>query len=63
MTTTTEFPILTGKHALVVGVANEQSIAYGCALAFRKLGASLTLTYLNEKALPHVAPLAEQLGA
>ena len=63
MTTTTEFPILTGKHALVVGVANEQSIAYGCALAFRKLGASLTLTYLNDKALPHVAPLAEQLGA
>ena len=63
MTTTADYPILAGKHALVVGVANEQSIAYGCALAFHKLGASLTLTYLNDKALPHVAPLAQQLGA
>jgi enoyl-[acyl-carrier protein] reductase I len=63
MNTETVYPILTGKRALVVGVANEHSIAWGCALAFRKLGADVVLTYLNEKALPHVAPLAEQIGA
>jgi enoyl-[acyl-carrier protein] reductase I len=63
MSTETVYPILTGKRALVVGVANEQSIAWGCALAFRKLGADVVLTYLNEKALPHVAPLAQQIDA
>jgi enoyl-[acyl-carrier protein] reductase I len=63
MSAETVHPILAGKRALVVGVANEHSIAYGCALAFRQLGAELTLTYLNDKALPHVAPLAEALGA
>jgi enoyl-[acyl-carrier protein] reductase I len=63
MNTETLYPILTGKRALVVGVANEQSIAWGCALAFRKLGADVVLTYLNEKALPHVAPLAAQIDA
>jgi len=63
MNTETVYPILTGKRALVVGVANEHSIAWGCALAFRKLGAEVVLTYLNEKALPHVAPLAEQIEA
>jgi enoyl-[acyl-carrier protein] reductase I len=63
MNTETVYPILSGKRALVVGVANEHSIAWGCALAFRKLGADVVLTYLNEKALPHVAPLAEQIDA
>ena len=63
MNTETVYPILSGKRALVVGVANEHSIAWGCALAFRKLGAEVVLTYLNEKALPHVAPLAEQIDA
>jgi enoyl-[acyl-carrier protein] reductase I len=56
-------PALAGKKALVVGVANEHSIAYGCAKAFRELGADLAITYLNEKARPHVAPHAEALGA
>jgi enoyl-[acyl-carrier protein] reductase I len=56
-------PVLAGKKALVVGVANEHSIAYGCAKAFRELGADLAITYLNEKARPHVAPHAEALGA
>jgi enoyl-[acyl-carrier protein] reductase I len=56
-------PILQGKKALVVGVANEQSIAYGCAKAFRELGADLALTYLNEKARPYVEPIARQLEA
>ncbi|WP_434052860.1 MAG: enoyl-ACP reductase FabI [Roseibium sp.] len=54
---------LTGLKALVVGVANDQSIAYGCAKAFREQGADLAITYLNEKAEPFVRPLAEELGA
>lgn len=45
---------LSGKKALVVGIANEQSIAYGCAKAFCDQGAELAITYLNEKAEPHV---------
>ena len=54
---------LEGKKGLVVGIANRNSIAYGCAAAFRALGADLAVTYLNERALPHVGPLAESLGA
>ncbi len=56
-------PVLKGQKALVVGVANEHSIAYGCAKAFRELGADLAITYLNEKARPHVEPLAKALEA
>ena len=56
-------PVLKGRKALVVGVANEHSIAWGCAKAFRELGADLAITYLNEKARPHVEPLAKQLEA
>lgn len=63
MTTETVYPILTGKRALVVGVANEHSIAWGCALAFRKLGAEVVLTYLNDKAKPYVEPLAQSIDA
>ncbi|NJK78644.1 MAG: enoyl-ACP reductase FabI [Chloroflexaceae bacterium] len=54
---------LTGKKALVVGIANEHSIAYAAACAFRELGADLAITYLNEKAEKYVRPLAEQLEA
>jgi len=56
-------PVLAGKKALVVGIANDQSIAYGCAKAFRELGADLAITYLNAKARPHVEPLAHDLEA
>lgn len=56
-------PPLSGNRVLIVGVANEDSIAWGCARAFRELGAEVALTYLNDKAYPHVAPLAEQIGA
>ena len=56
-------PALTGSKALVVGVANQHSIAYGCAKAFRSLGADLAITYLNAKAKPHVEPHAKALGA
>jgi enoyl-[acyl-carrier protein] reductase I len=56
-------PVLRDSKALVVGIANEHSIAYGCARAFRELGAELAITYLNEKARPHVEPLARALEA
>jgi enoyl-[acyl-carrier protein] reductase I len=56
-------PVLKDVKALVVGVANEHSIAYGCAKAFHEVGADLALTYLNEKAKPHVEPLAAELDA
>ena len=56
-------PILAGYKALIVGVANENSIAYGCAEAFRAVGAEVAITYLNEKARPHVEPLAKALNA
>ncbi len=54
---------LKGKKGLIVGIANINSIAWGCAKAFRAAGAELAITYLNEKAEPHVSPLAEQLNA
>ncbi|HRI16924.1 MAG TPA: enoyl-ACP reductase FabI [Burkholderiaceae bacterium] len=56
-------PVLQGRKALVVGIANEHSIAYGCAKAFAELGADVAITYLNEKARPHVEPLARGLQA
>ena len=56
-------PVLQGQKALVMGIANEYSIAYGCAKAFRKLGAEIAVTYLNEKARAYVEPLARELEA
>lgn len=53
---------LRGKRGLVVGIANQQSIATGCARAFRAAGAELAITYLNEKARPYVQPIADTLG-
>ena len=53
--------LLEGKKGLVVGIANEQSIAWGCAAAFRAFGADLAVTYLNDKAKKHVDPLARAL--
>jgi enoyl-[acyl-carrier protein] reductase I len=63
MTAAPSNPVLSGAKALVVGIANEHSIAYGCARAVRELGADLAVTYLNEKARPHVEPVARQLDA
>lgn len=54
---------LAGKRGIVLGVANEHSIAYGCACVFQKAGADLAITYANEQAESYVRPLAEQLGA
>jgi enoyl-[acyl-carrier protein] reductase I len=56
-------PILAGQKTLVVGVANEHSIAYGCARAFRAAGAELAISWLNDHARPFVEPLALELGA
>jgi enoyl-[acyl-carrier protein] reductase I len=55
--------LLEGKRGLVVGIANDQSIAWGCAKAFRAFGAELAVTYLNDKAKKHVEPLASILEA
>ena len=52
-----------GCKGLIVGIANDQSIAWGCAKAFRALGAELAVTYLNERAKKHVEPLAKDLEA
>lgn len=54
---------LAGKRALVIGIANDHSIAWGCARAFRDQGAEVAVTYLNDRAAPHVRPLAEALSA
>ena len=53
---------LHGKKGLVVGIANDRSIAFGCAQAFREAGADLAVTYLNDKAKPFVEPLAREVG-
>ncbi len=54
---------LSGKKGLVLGIANEHSIAYGCAKVASELGAELAITYQNEKARPYVEPLANELNA
>lgn len=56
-------PVLKGNKALVVGIANQHSIAYGCAKAFHELGAELAITYINEKTKTYVEPLLKELGA
>src|SRR5690242_21786714 len=63
MTPTVPRPVLSGQKALVVGIANEHSVAYGCARAFRELGADLAITYLNEKSRAYVEPLARESEA
>jgi enoyl-[acyl-carrier protein] reductase I len=63
MTPEIHHPVLQGKKALVVGIANEHSIAYGCAAALRELGADLAITWLNDKARSYVEPLAKALDA
>lgn len=52
---------LSGRRALVVGIANKDSLAHGCARAFRAFGAELSITYLNEKTKRYTAQLAEAL--
>lgn len=54
---------LAGKKGLIVGMANHESIAYGCARQCKAAGASIAATYLNAKAEPHVRPLADEVEA
>jgi enoyl-[acyl-carrier protein] reductase I len=63
MTTAVPRPALKGKKALVAGIANEHSIATGCAKAFHELGAEVAITYLNEKSKRFVEPIATALDA
>jgi enoyl-[acyl-carrier protein] reductase I len=55
--------LLEGRKGLIVGIANDRSIAWGCARAFRAFGADLALTYLNDKAKKFVEPLAKEVEA
>jgi enoyl-[acyl-carrier protein] reductase I len=55
--------LLEGKKGLIIGIANGHSIAWGCARAFRALGAELAVTYRNDKAKKYVEPLARSLDA
>jgi enoyl-[acyl-carrier protein] reductase I len=52
---------LEGKKVLIMGVANDKSIAWGCAKKMREEGASIAMNYLTPKAKPFVQPLAEQV--
>ena len=54
---------LKGRKGLIVGIANDRSIAWGCAKSFRALGADLALTYVNNKTKKYVEPLARELEA
>ena len=54
---------LAGKRGIIVGIANDSSIAWGCAKAMRACGAELALSYLNDKAKPYVEPLAQSVAS
>lgn len=55
--------LLKGKKALIFGVANERSIAWGIAQQFKEQGASVAFSYVNEAIEKRVTPLAEEIGA
>ena len=59
---TTPLVDLRGKRGLIVGIANEHSIAAGCAEAFARCGARLAATYLNVKAEPFVRTVTDRLA-
>lgn len=54
---------MSGLKGLIVGVANEHSIAWGCANVLHEAGAELALTYQNEKAKSYVHPLAARISS
>jgi enoyl-[acyl-carrier protein] reductase I len=54
---------LKNKRGLILGVANDDSLAWGCSKAFKEQGAQLALTYLNDKGKPFIEPLARELDA
>jgi enoyl-[acyl-carrier protein] reductase I len=55
--------LMTGKRGIILGVANDKSIAWGIARKLHEEGATLAFTYLNEVFEKRVRPLAESLGA
>ncbi len=55
--------LVSGKKAVIMGVANEKSIAWGIAEALHREGAELAFTYANETLEKRVRPLAESIGS
>jgi len=55
--------LMSGKRGLIMGVANDHSIAWGIAKALAAEGAELAFTYQNDALAKRVAPLAEELGS
>ncbi len=55
--------LMTGKRGIILGLANDMSIAWGIAQQLHKEGAELAFTYLNEALEKRVRPLAESLGS
>jgi enoyl-[acyl-carrier protein] reductase I len=56
-------PLMQGKKGLIMGIANDRSLAWGIAKAVREQGAEVAVTYQGEALLKRVRPLADQLGA
>jgi enoyl-[acyl-carrier protein] reductase I len=56
-------PLMQGKKGLIMGVANERSIAWGIASAASAQGAELAFTYQGEALLKRITPLAEEVGS
>ena len=56
-------PLMAGKKGLVMGIANDRSLAYGIAKAVADHGAELALTYQGDALAKRVMPIAERLGA
>ncbi|CAG9238530.1 Enoyl-(acyl-carrier-protein) reductase (NADH) FabI [Paraburkholderia tropica] len=63
MDLSTQHPVLKGKKALVTGIANDSSIAWGCAKAFHEVGADVAITYADDKTRTYVEPLATAIAA
>ena len=55
--------MLKGKKGLVLGISNDNSIAWACARAMHEAGATLGGTWLNDKARPYVEPLLQSVNA
>ena len=55
--------IMEGKKGLIIGVANERSIAWGIAKVLAEHGAELAITYQTESFERRVRPLAESIGS
>ncbi|MHA1107523.1 MAG: enoyl-ACP reductase FabI [Alphaproteobacteria bacterium] len=56
-------PLMAGKKGLVMGVANERSLAWGITRALHESGAELAFTYQNETLEKRVRPLAKKAGS